>query len=758
MAAGMVNIGTTYTVEQTVSSCKYIARPQEAILVLSSMGTGSDMLQQVKAFSEYEKIGNRELGIRGRHDAQIMKKLIMSLPNEMELSEVEKGMRLFLDKTKIGSFPYLLCVHRGEKDGIINRHVHINVFQRNFEKGNSNKERSFVQKQFVETIRGIYQGVFGFSKNAEARVRIPRKDFERYRETVTALKQSRIQEKELVSAIGVLKNTESKTKRVEQELPDSVLTRHNGDQIQKGPTTLPKEPIEVAKEQMPERMAVILAALPKWESGKEQGLLETIQKEVLFPGNRVHRVQLLVLVEKAVEEISKRVNKSFDELRGEINQEKMQPAAGAYLVLKGITNELKKIVSSLRESVRATHQGQEQAGIPGAIQEKELVPAIGELKNTESKTNRVEQELPESVLTRHNGDQIQKEPTTLPKEPIEVAKEKMPERMAVILAALPKWESGKEQGLLETIQKEVLFPGNRVHRVQLLVLVEKAVEEISKRVNKSYSDWRGEINKEKRQLAARAYTVLKEITNELKKIVSSLREGVRATHQGQEQAGIPGAIVEQPEVLKAPLIKSNKEAAAPSGSELPDKEPPTPAAAVKKQILIPVEEGRAFRKLKNDLLQLDSSIKDLGDDRERLKGQKVKQQRVLDSIVKERKTKITSLDWLKERVDKLQAQQKEYVSANLVMKVFISGYGKQVARELGKTEKTYNDQLQTIEREYEQAKLNCEKQILEITESVYRLQITQEQRQKQKAVCLSKIESQPLSVLGAVVSSEQKKS
>src|ERR1019366_1790336 len=572
-----------------------------------------------------------------------------------------------------------------------------------------------------------------------------------------ALKQSRIQEKELVSAIGELKNTESKTKRVEQELPDSVLTRHNGDQIQKGPTTLPKEPIEVAKEQMPERMAVILAALPKWESGKEQGLLETIQKEVLFPGNRVHRVQLLVLVEKAVEEISKRVNKSFDELRGEINQEKMQPAAGAYLVLKGITNELKKIVSSLRESVRATHQGQEQAGIPGAIQEKELVPAIGELKNTESKTNRVEQELPESVLTRHNGDQIQKEPTTLPKEPIEVAKEKMPERMAVILAALPKWESGKEQGLLETIQKEVLFPGNRVHRVQLLVLVEKAVEEISKRVNKSYSEWRSEINKEKRQLASRAYTVLKEITNELKKIVSSLREGVRASHQGQEQAGIPGAIVEQPEVLKAPLIKSNKEGDLPSGSELPDKEPPTPAAAVKKQILIPVEEGRAFRKLKNDLLQLDSSIKDLGDDRERLKGQKVKQQRVLDSIVKERKTKIRSLDGLKEKVDKLQAQQKEYVSANLVMKALTLGYGKQVARELGKTEKTYNDQLQTIEREYEQAKLNCEKQIQEITESVYRLQITQEQRQKQKAVCLSRIESQPLSFLGAVVSSEQKK-
>src|ERR1019366_7972098 len=173
-----------------------------------------------------------------------------------------------------------------------------------------------------------------------------------------------------------------------------------------------------------------------------------------------------------------------------------------------------------------------------------------------------------------------------------------------------------------------------------------------------------------------------------------------------------------------------------------------------------VEEGHAFRKLKNDLLQLNSSIKDLGDDRERLKEQKVNQQRVLDSIVKERKTKIRSLDGLKEKVEKLQADQKKYLSANLLTKVLISGYadyGKRVAKDLVEAEKAYNDGLQTIEREYQQGKLNCEKQILEITESVYRLQITQEQRQKQKAVCLSRIETQPLSFLGAIVSSEQKK-
>lgn len=186
----MINISSTNTVSQTVSSCKYIMRPAEAVLVMTTIGGVEPILKQVERFSEYEKIGNRELGIRGRHDAQVMKKLIMSLPNEMDLKDVKTKLEGFLEKTGIGKFPYLVCVHRGEKDGIVNRHVHINFFQRRFEAGNSNKERSFVKKTFAEEVRGIYQEVFGFKKNEAERVRIPRQEFWKFKENREAMRET----------------------------------------------------------------------------------------------------------------------------------------------------------------------------------------------------------------------------------------------------------------------------------------------------------------------------------------------------------------------------------------------------------------------------------------------------------------------------------------------------------------------------------------------------------------------------------------
>lgn len=189
MAAGMMHISSTNTIAQTVSSCKYIMRPSEAILVMSTIDERKGILKQVEQYAQYEKIGSRELGIRGRHDAQIMKKVIMSLPNEMELDQMREKLSLFLERSGIGEYPYLVCVHRGEKDGIINRHVHINFFQRRFESGRSNKERRFVKKTFAEETRTVYQEVFGFSKNAVERVRLPRQDFWKYKANGVSLRE-----------------------------------------------------------------------------------------------------------------------------------------------------------------------------------------------------------------------------------------------------------------------------------------------------------------------------------------------------------------------------------------------------------------------------------------------------------------------------------------------------------------------------------------------------------------------------------------
>ena len=206
MAAGMINISSTHSTEQSVSSCNYIMRPKEAILVFSTLGEEKKaILKLVEQYSNYEKIGNRELGIRGRHDAQVMKKIIISLPNELEMEETEKKLQELLKKSGIEKYPYLVCVHRGEKDGIVNRHAHINFFQRKFIAGDSKKERLFVQKHFAETIRGIYQGVFGFRKNDLERVRVARQEFWKYRENDQELKACKIREKVLEEAISEIK-------------------------------------------------------------------------------------------------------------------------------------------------------------------------------------------------------------------------------------------------------------------------------------------------------------------------------------------------------------------------------------------------------------------------------------------------------------------------------------------------------------------------------------------------------------------------
>lgn len=227
MAAGMINISSTNTVAQTAASCKYIMRPAEAVLVMTTIGGIEPILKQVERFSGYEKVGNRELGIRGRHDAQIMKKLIMSLPNDMDLKDVKAKLEAFLEKSGIGKFPYLACVHRGEKDGIVNRHVHINFFQRRFEAGNSNKERLFVKKTFAEEIRGIYQEVFGFKKNEAERVRIPRQEFWKFKENREAIRES--VKREVVLA-GELAKEEQTIGRVGQ-----FTAGQNAENIQEKP-------------------------------------------------------------------------------------------------------------------------------------------------------------------------------------------------------------------------------------------------------------------------------------------------------------------------------------------------------------------------------------------------------------------------------------------------------------------------------------------------------------------------------------------
>lgn len=175
MAAGMVNISGG----GGESSCRYIMRSHEAIAFWSNMGEGrNNILGAVRSYCAMETKGNRELGIRGRHDAKLMTKLIVSLPNANTMEENRGLLKQLLEKAGISAYPHLVAMHRGEKDGITNRHAHINFFERKFERGNSMKNRAFNDKHFVEDVTREYQTLFGLSPNDWIRDRIGRINYQ----------------------------------------------------------------------------------------------------------------------------------------------------------------------------------------------------------------------------------------------------------------------------------------------------------------------------------------------------------------------------------------------------------------------------------------------------------------------------------------------------------------------------------------------------------------------------------------------------
>lgn len=163
-----------------VSSCEYIMRDKESLMITSNLGSDKkSILQTVRKYDAIEKAGDKTLGIRGRHDARSMKKVIISLPNNNSLEENTALLHQLLHATGISEYPHLAVIHRGEKDGIVNRHAHINFFERKFELGNSNKNRAFNKKSFVHSFRHTYQELFGLRPNEEIRSRIDRVQYQK---------------------------------------------------------------------------------------------------------------------------------------------------------------------------------------------------------------------------------------------------------------------------------------------------------------------------------------------------------------------------------------------------------------------------------------------------------------------------------------------------------------------------------------------------------------------------------------------------
>jgi hypothetical protein len=177
MSKGFIDISTRQN-----GNIGYYLREKECTHFLSSKNLStekSELQNQWLEIEHVEKFGNKDLGIRGRHDAQVCKSYILSMPNELSPEECATRVKNIIDKTPIKDCSYTICVHQGEKESITNQHVHLLVNERNLE--THKKDREMIKKSFLSEFREIYQKEFSeeFSqgKEKEARGRVEKELF-----------------------------------------------------------------------------------------------------------------------------------------------------------------------------------------------------------------------------------------------------------------------------------------------------------------------------------------------------------------------------------------------------------------------------------------------------------------------------------------------------------------------------------------------------------------------------------------------------
>ncbi|MDR6197091.1 MobA/MobL family protein, partial [Siphonobacter sp. SORGH_AS_0500] len=146
MAKGFINVSTSGN-----GDVSYYSRSQECLYVQSSKNLSKEVPQLLadwKQLEWQEKMGNKELGIRGRHDAQVRKNYTLSLPNELSPQEAARRIEAMIQQTPIKDCSYSIFIHRGQKDGVTNLHAHLLVNERNLT--TRKKDRQMIKKEFLE--------------------------------------------------------------------------------------------------------------------------------------------------------------------------------------------------------------------------------------------------------------------------------------------------------------------------------------------------------------------------------------------------------------------------------------------------------------------------------------------------------------------------------------------------------------------------------------------------------------------------------
>lgn len=102
------------------SSMDYYLRNGECVERFHSTGekTDREIKDEWKQIVINEKYGNRDLKIRGRHDARVSTNYTITLPNELTAKQNLEKVKDLIKDTPIEKCTYTIAIHRGEKDGI----------------------------------------------------------------------------------------------------------------------------------------------------------------------------------------------------------------------------------------------------------------------------------------------------------------------------------------------------------------------------------------------------------------------------------------------------------------------------------------------------------------------------------------------------------------------------------------------------------------------------------------------------------------
>lgn len=160
----------------------YYLREGECMAFKHTQGYDKEaILQHWQAIEKNEKLGNKDLGIRGRHDARVRTNYILSMPNSISPIVCLDRVQSIIDKTPIKDCIYTMVVHKGEKDGITNQHVHLLVNERILSTQKKDREmqrKEWLDKSFKRLYEAAFEVEFSEGQTVVARERINQGLFE----------------------------------------------------------------------------------------------------------------------------------------------------------------------------------------------------------------------------------------------------------------------------------------------------------------------------------------------------------------------------------------------------------------------------------------------------------------------------------------------------------------------------------------------------------------------------------------------------